>query len=74
MTCYRTGNVWLDAVPGAFFALDWSGESIAKLYMARVQADTINQRVLTLNKWLVEDPERIAAAVEIWNVAAALEA
>ena len=70
MTCYATGNVWLDAPPGAFFALDWSGEHVAKLLLARMQADDINHKVLALNRWLVEDPARIHMAVELWNEAA----
>jgi hypothetical protein len=75
MVVYKTGNPWLDVPPGEAFGMEWGKHNVARLFLARRQAEEINASVLTLNQWLVEDPAtRIARAVELWNAAAKMEA
>jgi hypothetical protein len=71
---YKTGNYWLDVPRGASFGYDWSAENVAKLFLARKQAEEINLNVLTLNLWLVEDRAELFRAVDMWNKAAEMEA
>ena len=75
MVCYSTGNPWLDAPPdnAGEVAFEWGRQNVARLYMARLQADEINKKVLRLNRWLDEDRANLERAVELWNRAAALE-
>lgn len=74
MLSYKTNNPWLDIPPGMSMYLDWTPENVARLCVARQQADRINTRVLELERWLLEDPTaRIGRVVEIWNTAAMME-
>lgn len=75
LVTYKTGNPWLDTLPGVAAGMDWSEENVSKLFLWRKQAEEINANVLALDQWLDEDPTaRIARAVELWNMAAKMEA
>lgn len=76
LTCYRTGNLWLD-LPNdePTYGIRWSAESMASLLKLRLQAKQINLNVLECDRWLDADPQaRIATAAAIWNRAQAMEA
>jgi hypothetical protein len=70
---YKTGNAWLDVPREASFGFEWSAENVAKLFLARRQAEEINLNVLTLNRWLVENRSEVLRVVEMWNRAAEME-
>lgn len=70
LVCYRTGNVWLDAPRGAAFYLDWGVVTLARLLVARREAQQLYLDALLFNRWLDADPANVRRAVEIWNEAA----
>jgi hypothetical protein len=70
LTCYATGNVWLDVRTTA--GMEWSAHNLGRLYIERLRANQINLAVGELEEWLQADPKtRIGRAVELWNAAAA---
>lgn len=70
LTCYATGNPWLDAPRDNYVAVPWSAQNVALLAMARVSAIDLNHSVMILDRWLDEAPkERLTRAVELWNAA-----
>lgn len=74
MIAYKTGNQWLDLPQIGYVGFEWSREQIAKLLLARQEADDINLKMKALGLWLEEDPAaRIGRAIELWNRAAATE-
>lgn len=71
---YKTGNPWLDTLPGAYMGFDWSPENVAKLLLHRQRMEAMNGFVLLLDRWFEADPQaRITRVIEMWNRAAALE-
>lgn len=73
MTCYRTGNAWLDCPTDRVTGMEWTHNNIAMLFIARVQATQINYQMKQLNEWLEASPENFNRAVELWNQAATTE-
>ena len=67
LVSYKTGNVWLDTLPGTAAMVEWSGKSIATLLMQKWDAEQKNLRVLGLDCWLKESHANVEAAVELWN-------
>jgi hypothetical protein len=75
LICYSTQTPWLDIPPDAGpVGFEWGREHVAKLFLARRKAESINSRVLALDGWLDESPaERVGHAVKLWNAMSSME-
>ena len=75
VSCYRTGNVYLDLPPGGSMGVEWSHRNVSQLFIARQRAGQIGACVAACDEWLSDAPrERIGRAVELWNRASEIEA
>jgi hypothetical protein len=74
LTNYSTGSVYLD-VPGGTFGLEWTGQNVAKLLVARQRASEVLAAVAACEEWLDAAPRlHVGTAVAMWNAAAEIEA